>query len=311
VLEEPFRIFIGSDQSQTVAHQVLAYTIREHASIPVEITPMLDLPVRAPKDDDNEPRTGFSYYRFAIPELCGYAGRALYLDPDMLVLGDIAELAGLTFGDHTMLCTHQPAPPPQWEGDPKFRPGRNSAVMLLDCSRLHWDVAEFIDGLDDGRYTYRELVRELSVFGPDEIADTIPVEWNHLERYEPGVTRLLHYTVVSTQPWKTDANPLGELWTSWYCKAMQAGAVRPDDVAEGILAGHVKVSLAECLERAPGGSAALGNALLELGEARDRAAQAEARLEAVESSSSWRIGNAVVRGLHAVRKLAPSRTRSR
>jgi hypothetical protein len=39
---EPLRIFIGTDESQVVAHQVLAYSIRKHASVPVEIRPIFD-----------------------------------------------------------------------------------------------------------------------------------------------------------------------------------------------------------------------------------------------------------------------------
>jgi hypothetical protein len=305
---ERLRIFIGTDATQVVAQQVLEYSIRAHASIAVEIVPLRDLPVRVPKDASNQPRTGFTFYRFMIPQLCEHRGRALYLDPDMLVLGDVAELTDITFGDHQILCTHQPAPPPQWKGDPKFRAGLHSAVMLLDCSRLQWDVNELISGLDEDRYTYAEL-RDLSIFDPSIVGDTIPIEWNHLERYEPGVTRLLHYTVVSTQPWKSDANPLGPLWTSWYEKAVEAGAVCAEDVATSILAGHVKPSLAASLDRAPGASPTLSRALLELGDARAEAVRLERRLAAIEDSQSWAIGNRIVRLLGTRRRRGRDRSR--
>ena len=46
-----------------------------------------------------------------IPERCGYRGRALYLDADMVVFGDVAELADLPFGDHAVLCSARPSRP--------------------------------------------------------------------------------------------------------------------------------------------------------------------------------------------------------
>jgi hypothetical protein len=303
---EPLRIFIGTDETQIVAHEVLAYTIRKHASVPVDVTPMLDVPVRLPKDPANNPRTGFSFYRYKIPELCGYRGRALYLDPDMLALGDVAELATLPFGAHSVLCTNQPAPPKRWEGDPKFRPGLHSAVMLLDCSRLRWKLDEIVDGLDEGRYTYAQL-RDLSVFDSDEVGATIPTAWNHLEHYEPGVTRLVHFTVVHTQPWKTDGNPLDDLWTSWYREALEAGAVSTEAVARSVLAGDVKASLAEWLAHAPEGSPAMAAALLELDEARVRTARLDRELASLKASSSWRIGSRLVRTLRAPRRVFTGR----
>ncbi len=52
-----------------------------------------------PKDEPNRGRTGFSFSRFQIPKLAGYKGRALYLDADMQVFGDIAELWDIPFDD--------------------------------------------------------------------------------------------------------------------------------------------------------------------------------------------------------------------
>ena len=74
------------------------------------------------------------------------------------------------------------------------------SVMALDCERLDWDVEDVIAGLDEDRYTYSQLLMDMCLVEPDEIADGLPPEWNHLERHEPGVTKLLHYTVIHTQP---------------------------------------------------------------------------------------------------------------
>jgi Glycosyl transferase family 8 len=251
---EPMRVFVGADESQLVAASVLEHSIRKHASRPVEFTTMIDLDVPEPKDPANRARTGFSFYRFLIPELCGYEGRALYLDSDMQVFADLAELWDIPFDDDTVLCTNQPEPPQAWKDDPSFKPGRHLAVMMLDCSRLRWDVGEIIKGLDDGRYGYKELMSDLCIVPDEQIAERIPTEWNSLEAYEPGTSKLVHYTVVPTQPWKNDKNPLRELWHEGYRAALAEGELDPELVERSIEGRHVKASLADDLALAPGWS---------------------------------------------------------
>ncbi len=107
-----------------------------------------------------------------------------------------------------------------------FKPGRHLAVMMLDCSRLQWDIDEIIRGLDEGRYDYDELMSNLCMHTSDEqICKRIPVEWNSLEHFEPAKTKLVHYTVVPTQPWKNDDNPLGYLSVEEFREAIAAGAM--------------------------------------------------------------------------------------
>jgi Glycosyl transferase family 8 len=306
-LVEPLRIFLGTDESQIVAHRVLEYSIRKSASIPVEVTAMLNLPHRIAKDPANRPRTTFSFYRFMIPKLCGYRGRALYLDADMLVFGDVAELADMPFGPHKVLCTAPPATPAWKPHEGAYLGSRSVAVMLLDCERLRWDVDEIIADLDGGRYTYQELMSDVCIVPPGEIADTIPPEWNDLEHYEPGRTKLLHYTVVPTQPWRSDENPLGDLWTSWYEEAVAAGAVPPEEVEALIERGLVKPALRAALRTAPSRRAVLTNAALDLATAQQRIARLESKLAAMERSWSWRIGDGIVRALRVPRSLLRSR----
>lgn len=300
-LVEPLRIFVGTDDSQIIAHRVLEYSIRKSASVPVVVTPMLNLAHPIPKDPANKPRTTFSFCRFMIPEQCGFRGRALYLDADMLVFGDIAELMDLPFGSRAVLCT-APEPTEAWDAHQATFLGRRSvAVLLLDCERLPWKVDEIIAGLDAGRYTYEQLMSELCIVPPDEIADTIPPEWNDLERHDPGRTKLVHFTVVPTQPWKNDENSLNELWMSWYREAVEAGAVPPEEVEALIAAGRAKPSLAAALRRAPSRRAVLTGSSLELSAARERITALESRLARMEHSWSWRIGDTIVRALRVPR----------
>lgn len=314
-LVELLRVFVGTDDSQRVAARVLEYTIRKHASQPVEVVHLDAVEVPLPNDLANRPRTGFSFNRFAIPALCGHQGRALYVDADMLVFGDIADLWAIPMAGHAVLCTRQDAAPEAWRDHEAFQPGPQMSVMLLDCARLPWDTAAIVAGLDEGRYSYTELMFDLCIVPPDLIAATLPPEWNCLERFDPATTRLLHFTVVPTQPWKSDDNPLGAIWLAQYAEAVAAGAVPREEVERGIAAGFLKPALAACLPIAPGpgepgastrpeetprlrtlvleGRAARGEALM----AQARVATLERRLrealrevDAMGRSRTWRAG---------------------
>jgi lipopolysaccharide biosynthesis glycosyltransferase len=248
---EPIRVFVGADESQLVPAAVLEYTIRKHTAGRVEFTTMRDLPVPMPKDPAKRPRTGFSFYRFMLPKLAGYQGRALYLDCDMQVFANLSELWAIPFDGQTVLCTYQPEPPERWKGNKSFKPGRHLAVMMLDCSRLDWDVHEIVRGLDEDRYGYTELMSDLAIVPEEQIEERIPVEWNSLEHYEAGTTKLVHYTQVPTQPWKNDESPLRELWLGAFREALAASAIDPQVVVQGIEGGHIDPSLRAELSHHP------------------------------------------------------------
>lgn len=258
-LVEPMRVFVGTDDSQLVAARVLEYSIRRHATRPVVVNYMLHVATPRPRRRRNRPRTGFSFRRFAIPRLCGYRGRALYVDADMQVFADLAELWQIPFGPHKVLCTYQEKRPDAWRNESGFKPGRQLSVMMLDCSRLAWDAEEIIRGLDEGRYDYKQLMSDLCIVDPGEISDGLPPEWNCLEWHEPGRSKLVHYTVVPTQPWKNDDNPLRGVWEECYREAVAAGSVPCGEVRTGVMAGHLKSSLLSALAASPEGASSAGD----------------------------------------------------
>ncbi len=315
-LIEPMRIFIGGDETEDVAARVLEHTIREHASGPVAITIMRDYEIPVPKDPRNRPRTKFSFYRLRIPELCGYRGRALYLDSDMQVFRDVAELWRIPFGERRLLCTFQPSPPAAWQHNPSFEPGRHYAVMLLDSERLPWRVEDIVRDLDEGRYSYEDLMHRMCLVPPEQIGEDVPVEWNHLETHVPGTTALTHFTVVPTQPWKTDATPLNELWMAAYARAVAAGCIDPDQVRRGVEQGWYKPGLLPALANAPaswswkpaaaatGATAAADAPAAPAGADAERLRRAQGEIErlrreidALRRSWTWRVGRMLTKPL--------------
>lgn len=97
VCGDPIRIFVGTAANGEDAEScaVLEWSIRKSTSRPVTIEWM-----RLSRDDKsfwhgfNSERwaTPFSGLRWAIPAFCGFEGRAIYMDSDVIVTGDVAEL---------------------------------------------------------------------------------------------------------------------------------------------------------------------------------------------------------------------------
>ena len=227
------RVFVAATEGEWLPMKVLEFSLQEASSETVEVRGIASFqrPVPLPKDRRNQPRTPFSFQRFLIPELCGFEGRAIYLDADMQVFADIAQLWHHPMEGHDLLAVR--------EGNDGRR-GQFS-VMLLDCGRLQWRIEDVVAGLDAGRYGYEELMQDMCV--ARSVGRTLPAAWNSLERYEAGRTRLLHYTDMDTQPWVSLDNPLGGLWTDCLRRAIAAGAVRPEALARQIALGHVRPSL--------------------------------------------------------------------
>lgn len=88
------KIFIGYDPREAVAYHTLCNSILRHSSAAISITPLYLPNFTSFFNRPSDPRqsNSFSYSRFLIPHLCNYDGYALYLDCDMLLLGDVQEL---------------------------------------------------------------------------------------------------------------------------------------------------------------------------------------------------------------------------
>jgi lipopolysaccharide biosynthesis glycosyltransferase len=244
-MSETVRVYIGTDRSQLLAVKVLEHSIKRHTKLKVEVYPMLDLPVRKPQDPRNWQRTGFSFSRFCIPELAGYAGKALYLDADMLVFRDIASLWQIPF-DGAKVIIQEELPVEHQKtnklGAPKQRI-KQCAVMLLDCDRLDWKVDEIIDGFDRDKYNYEKLMYELCILDDrTEIKYGVPFEWNSLEYFDRN-TCLIHYTDMATQPWVSCQNKYGYLWLNEVRLMLGNGSLTLDEIQKEIDLGFFRPSL--------------------------------------------------------------------
>lgn len=89
------RLFVGADggNCDLESQAVLEWSVRKHASEPVEIVWMQQAatgPWSGWKCGSG--RTPFSHFRWSLPSVCGYQGKAIYTDSDFVFMADIAEL---------------------------------------------------------------------------------------------------------------------------------------------------------------------------------------------------------------------------
>jgi hypothetical protein len=226
-------VYIGATEEHQVPARVLESSIRRTTAATVEIR-ILGESARdlVPSALRARGHTSFTFQRFAIPALQGFAGRALYLDSDMLVFRDIRALWETPFEGAQVLCVPRPS-----------GIGRSAqfSVLVLDCGALAWDIAEIAARLERGALTYRALVQDLAV--ADRIAPVLPPEWNAMETFDAGRTALLHFTRVETQPWLCARNPLGALWVEALFEALDDGTVPPELVAAQVRSGFLRPSL--------------------------------------------------------------------
>ena len=88
------KIFIGYDPKEAVAFHVLCHSLLEKSSKPISITPINLKNLRGlySRQYDQRQSNEFSFSRFLVPYLCDYDGFGVYMDCDMLALGDISTI---------------------------------------------------------------------------------------------------------------------------------------------------------------------------------------------------------------------------
>lgn len=130
----------------------------------------------------------FTLARFKPPELMGYRGRAVVIDPDVFALPgtNANELFELDLEGADLACVRRHGGTPE------------SSLMVLDCARLTgWRLRAFIEELSLRKTTKQQLMR----LSRGERILELHGSWNSLDSLEGA--KVLHTTRRLTQPWKT------------------------------------------------------------------------------------------------------------
>ena len=167
------RVFIGYDPRQPLAYNVCHYSIVSRSSEPAMVTPLrLDqLPMT------RAGLTEFTYSRFLVPWICDYQGWALFMDCDVIVLGDIAELFALADDRYDVMVVKNE------------RVFEWPSVMLFNCEKCTKLTPEFVEDPNVHPLKLKTWTEEARI-------GALPAEWNHLVGYDPERpdAKLVHYT---------------------------------------------------------------------------------------------------------------------
>ena len=174
------QVFIGFDEGEKAAYHVLAESIRKFSSVPVSITPLSlnNLPQFTREKQSNQ-STDFAFSRFLVPYLSNYKGWSIFMDCDMMVRSDIAELYNYATYKYSVMCCQHNYTPKQ---DIKFRGAKNqafpkknwSSFMLMNCKKctaLTPDYVNRASGLELHQFKWLE---------GDHLIGVLPLEWNWL-----------------------------------------------------------------------------------------------------------------------------------
>ena len=202
----PVRIFLGTERGQFRAEQVFVWSVMKHRD------PSRRYEIHLLRELKGFRRgywlTGFTNYRFAVPEFCGFEGRAIYNDTDQIYLTDPAELFDLDMADAGFLSIND----------------RDTSVMLIDCGRMA--------GVWSAEHVRRDSRKALeSAARRDRLWGRLSPEWNARDsEYRAGASKLVHFTTLQTQPWRPFPdqfvyldNPTGALWPDLEAECRNAG----------------------------------------------------------------------------------------
>lgn len=244
------KLFIGSGEASIIERKVYVYSVLKHSSLPVSFN-VFNGTHDSLEVDDNQPVrlntnlkvkykniTEFSNYRFDIPKLCDFKGKAIWTDSDMICLGDIAELWNTDLGDANFAAkadayTHQ-------DGQPRYGP----SVMVIDNSKTEFQPDKYYNEIEQGDYSYQDLVQ----FSPNFLEshpfkiNKLDPNWNSFDLANSD-TKLIHFTNLYTQPWKFPGHPYSKLWFKYLKEAVDNGYVSKQDIFRAKSRAYVRQDL--------------------------------------------------------------------
>lgn len=196
-------IAIGYDHRESIAFYVLAHSIIRRASRPIQIIPVANSLLLGIHDRPRSPdqSTDFTYTRFLIPSLAEDNQVSIFLDSDMLCLGDICQLE-----DHAQCQPYADVLVVQHCYTPSLQ------TKFLDQKQTYypcknWSSVMVFNG-------HRQAVRNLNKaivntmpamylhqFKWANEVGSLPPEWNHLVGEYPAndKAKLVHFT--NGGPW--------------------------------------------------------------------------------------------------------------
>lgn len=207
----PLRVYIGYDSREPEAYAVAESSLLRHASVPVSVTPLnaqrlaengllrrptdlrgqrYDIPSNAPAS------TEFAISRFLVPFLA-QTGWALFVDSDVVFMGDVAELFALADPRYALMRVmhdHRPVNSLKMDGQAQTSyPRKNeSSVMLFNCDHAANKRLSLVDVQERRGFDLHQFfwLHDLEI-------GALPMEYNWLVNVEPKPAnpKIAHFTL--------------------------------------------------------------------------------------------------------------------
>lgn len=211
---KPIPVFIGYDPREAIAYHVCVNSIIRNASQPVAVIPVALNLFADYQETHNDGSNHFIYTRFLVPYLMGFQGKAIFIDGDMVVKGDIVELYQyLDMSSDVAVVKHDY----KTKMSQKYMGAKNedyprknwSSVIVWNCNSFpnRQLTPEFVQS-KPGSFLHRFSWLK------DERIQALPPEWNWLpDEYGPNPNaKLLHYTLGTPCFHEFADTPQGDEW---------------------------------------------------------------------------------------------------
>ena len=191
------KIYIGFDQREAIAYHAFVQSLIDHASIPLDITPLAMRTLKGYEEKHEDKSNDFVYSRFLTPFLNDFRGWAIFADGDMICQKDIKELLDLKDSSKALQVVKHDY---KTKANQKYLgninqdyPRKNwSSVILWNCEHPKHKILtpDFIAN-QTGKYLHRFSWLE------DEDIGELPQEWNWLATEYPNneQANIIHYTL--------------------------------------------------------------------------------------------------------------------
>lgn len=190
-------LFTGYDAREAVGWHAFVQSVIEKTSLPVSIIPL------GSKMAERDGTAAFTYSRFLVPWICGFRGRAIFVDgADMLMLGDLAELWTRKdeFGSAVSVVKHRYRTKykrkylgTEMEADNFAYPRKNWSSVIL------WECGNYMNRCLTPEYIAKHGGDHLHRFAwlPNDRIGELPPEWNALvgEDEDVGSAKIAHFTL--------------------------------------------------------------------------------------------------------------------
>lgn len=181
-------VFIQANNKQLFGARLAQYAIERNLLVPgsvnVQIMNVDEMPLfQGWRTGDLQ---SFTLSRFMPPQLMGYEGNTLVIDPDIFARCDVNELFDVHANGYPIAACRKVG-------------GWDTSVMVLDCAKLrHWNIQEIFQQIRSGTHNYGYFI----TLQREPLVQELPRIWNSLD-YLDEQTKMLHTTNRLTQPWKT------------------------------------------------------------------------------------------------------------